>query len=370
LVTSRRRRLRRRTPKTEARAAQSQLIIKSQRPTIRDVAKAAGVSIGTVSAVINNRSLVADGTRHRILSCIADLGFEPNNAARSLKRGRISSIGFVVPDLSNPFFAAVAEGIQNEIADRDVLLVLCATWAKAEREGYYAQVLRTQRLDGVIYLSGTGLPSPALIDLARQGSVVFVDERLPGLEIPFVNASNRSGARAVAAQVVDAGHRDLAIIEGPPRLWTSEQRLAGYREAIARGGLDPDAPQYVPGDYGEQSGYAAAMRLLGPGQGKRPTAILCSNDLMALGVFRCCRELGLRIPEDLSVTGFDDIPSAEFLDPPLTTVAQPARAMGTAAARLLLHAIGALDEPPGQTEFPTELRLRGSVGPPPSRRRR
>lgn len=359
----------RRRPRRGAEAApkmprQVDRSVKVSRPTIRDVAKAADVSIGTVSAVINNRSLVADDTQRHILRCIAELGFEPNNSARSLKRGRISSIGFIVPDLGNPFFAAVAEGITREIADRDVLLVLCLTWAKAEREEYFAQVLRTQRLDGVIYLSGTGLPSPSLMDLAARGSVVFVDERLPGLELPFVNAANRSGARALGAHVLEAGHRRIAIIDGPARLWTSEQRLAGYREAIAGAGLNPDAAEVLVGDYGEQSGYASAMRLLAPTRAKRPTAILCANDLMAMGVIRCCRELKLRIPDDISVTGFDDIPAAEFLDPPLTTVAQPGRAMGAAAARVLLHAIGALDEPPGQTEFPTEVRLRGSVGRP------
>jgi LacI family transcriptional regulator len=368
MIKSRRRTLSR-AGVTEARAQPVAVFTRSGRPTIRDVAKAAGVSIGTVSAVINNRSLVADDTRRRVLSRITELGFEPNNSARSLKRGRISSIGFVVPDLGNPFFAAVAEGIQREIADRDILLVLCITWASAERENYYAHVLRTQRLDGVIYLSGTGLPSPSLMELAERRSVVFVDERLPGLNIPFVNAANRSGARAVAAHVLEAGHRRLAIIDGPPRLWTSEQRLAGYREAIAAAGVDPDAIEVVTGDYGEQSGYQAAMQLLARRRELRPTAILCANDLMAIGVIRYCREISLRIPEDISVTGFDDIPGAEFLDPPLTTVAQPGREMGAAAAGLLLHGIGAVPEPPRQTEFPTEVRLRSSVGRPPARRR-
>ena len=347
--------------KRQLEAQSIEPVVRAARPTIRDVARAADVSIGTVSAVINNRALVADGTRHRILSCIAELGFEPNSSARSLKRGRISSIGFIVPDLGNPFFADVAEGIQREIADRDILLVLCITWAKPEKEGYYAQVLRTQRLDGVIYLSGSGLPSPSLMELAHRGSVVFVDERLPGLEIPFVNAANRSGARAVAAHVLEAGHRDLAIVDGPPRLWTSEQRLSGYREAIAAAGLNPDTTEVIVGDYTEASGEKAARQLLGARRAKRPTAILCANDLMALGVIRGCRELGLRIPDDVSVTGFDDIPLAEFLDPPLTTVAQPGRDMGAAAARILLHAIGASDEPAGKTEFPTEVKVRGSV---------
>lgn len=169
--------------------------IGSKRPTIRDVAREAGVSIGTVSAVINQRGLVAEDTKRHVLRFIAELGFEPNNAARNLKRSRISSIGFVVPDLGNPFFASIAEGIQRGIADNDILLMLCITWSKTEREEYFASILRTQRLDGVIYLSGTGLPSSSLLELAKVGSVVFVDEVLPGLDVPFVGSNNLAGAR-------------------------------------------------------------------------------------------------------------------------------------------------------------------------------
>lgn len=332
------------------------------RVTIRDVARVAGVSIGTVSAVINKAGLVAPETLRHVQRCIAELGFEPNDAARSLKHGRVSSIGFIAPDLGNPFFAAIAEGVHQALFEADVLLVLCLTWADAEREAYYAKVLRGQRLSGVIYLSGSGFPSPALQQLAQRGPVVFVDERLPGIEAPFVQAANRTGARALARHVLEMGHRDLAIVGGPPRLSTGEQRLAGYREAIAGAGLDPDAVRMVAGDYTEASGHAAARALLAGRP--RPTAILCANDLMAMGVIRHCREAGLRIPEDVSLTGFDDIPSAEGLDPPLTTVAQPARAMGRAAAQLLLHRIGVLAEPPGETEFPTVPRLRRSVAPP------
>lgn len=333
---------------------------RSGRPTIRDVARIAGVSIGTVSAVING-GVVAPDTRRHVLNCIAELGFEPNNAARTLKRGRISSIGLIVPDLDNPFFAAVAEGVQQAAAGEDVLMVLCITSSSAEREDYYAQILRTKRLDGVVYLSGSGMPSASLLQLARRGAVVFVDERLPGVDAPFVTAQNLVGARILAKSVLAAGHRRLAIVGGPPRLWTSEQRLAGYREAIASVGLDPDTIECVGGDYSERSGYQIASRFLALEPAKRPTALLCANDLMAMGAIRRCRELGLRIPADISITGFDDIPSSEFLDPPLTTVAQPGRQMGEAAAQLLMQAVGLSKTGPAQIEFATAVNLRGSV---------
>ena len=213
--------------------------IRPQRPTIRDVARQANVSVGTVSSVINNRTVVAEETRRHVLRLIAELGYEPNSAAQTLKRGRISSIGIIVPDLKNPYFAAVAEGVERVAAGNDVLMVLCLTSAETAREEYYTQVLRTQRLDGVIYLSGTGLPTAALLRLSERSNVVFVDERLPGIEVPFVISENRAGARAVAAHVVAAGHERIGIVGGPPRLWTSEQRLAGYREAIAAAGGGP-----------------------------------------------------------------------------------------------------------------------------------
>ncbi|MBX3596771.1 MAG: LacI family DNA-binding transcriptional regulator [Rhizobiaceae bacterium] len=334
---------------------------RKRRPTIRDVAREAGVSIGTVSAVINDRGQVADDTKRHVLRLIAELGFEPNNAARSLKHGHISSIGFVVPDLENPFFAAVADGVQRGIGDHDILLVLCATWSNMEREEYFARILRTERLGGVIYLSGTGLPSPSLLELARSGLVVFVDEVLPGLDVPFVGSNNLAGARSVAQHVLGSGHRRLAIVGGPQRLWTSEQRLAGFRESIASFGLDPDGIPCITGDYSEHSGYLAAVELLSGDQQTWPTAILCANDLMAMGAMRYCRERGISIPSTVSITGFDDIPAAEFLQPALTTVAQPGREMGKAAAEMLLYRTGVRQEPPVITHFQTSVRLRSSV---------
>jgi DNA-binding LacI/PurR family transcriptional regulator len=160
------------------------------------------------------------------------------------------------------------------------------------------------------------------------------------------------------------GLRRLAIIGGPQRLWTSEQRLAGFRESIASAGLDPDQALYVGGDYGERSGYRAAAELLGGELSRRPTAILCANDLMAIGVMRFCREAGISIPGDLSLTGFDDIAGAEFLEPALSTVAQPAHDMGRAAAELLLHRVGVRPAPPETVQFMTTARIRDSVAAP------
>jgi LacI family transcriptional regulator len=336
--------------------------------TIRDVAARAGVSVGTVSAVINRSPSVAESTRQRVLNRIQELSYKPNSKARSLRQHGVSAVGLIVPDLQNPFFSSVAEGVQITAEENDVLLVLCITWARAEREQYYAQTLLTARLDGVIYLSGSGIPSHDLLLLSKSRQILFVDERLPGADIPFVSAENRSGARAVAKHVLSMGHRRVAIIGGPPRLWTSEQRLAGYREALAAAGLNPDEAPMIAGDYGEASGYRIARELLQK-KDSGITALLCANDLMAIGAMKLCRDVGLRIPKDISITGFDNIPASSLLDPALTTVAQPGREMGRAAAQLLLHQIKGIGRP-ARTEFPTELCVRSSVSAPPANPKR
>jgi LacI family transcriptional regulator len=336
-----------------------------RKPTIRDVAALARVSVGTVSAVLNGATSVAEPTRRRVLNVVQDLGYQPNNIAKALRSRRVASIGLIVPDLQNPFFSSIAEGVQLVLEENDVLLVLCITWARADREQYYAQALQAARLDGIIYLSGSGIPSPNLLGLFESRQILLVDESLPGVDFPFVSADNRSGARAIADHVLSATHRNLAIIGGPNRLWTSEQRLAGYREALVAAGLDADSVPVIAGSYDEASGYSIARRILQETK-PRVTAILCANDLMAVGALRFCQDAGIAVPGEVSITGFDDIPTASLCFPPLTTVSQPGREMGRAAAQLLLHQIGGLSPPPC-ISFPTTLRLRSSVAEPPAR---
>jgi len=330
------------------------------RPTIRDVALHAGVSVATVSYVLNGTRPVSTGRRERVRLAMADLGYEPNSAARGLKRRRAATIGLIVPDLRNQFFAELAAGIEAAAARRDVLLVLCSTNASAEREDYYARLLHGRRVDGVIYLSGTGLPPASLIALSASEPVVFVDERLPGVDVPFVGADNRSGARALMAHVLAQGHRRIGVVGGPEGLWTAEQRMAGYREALAAAGLDPDALPAVPGDYTEATGAAAVDALLAR---DGLTAVVAANDLMAVGAMLRLRERGLRVPADVSVAGFDDIPLARALTPALTTVRQPAHAMGVAAGEALLARIEAPDQPVPATRLAAELVVRDSVTP-------
>ena len=333
------------------------------RLTIREVARAAGVSIGTVSAVINGQGSVTEKTRQRVQQCIANLGYEPNTAARSLKTHRSSSIGLVVPDFQNPFFASIAEGVHSIARKNDVFMILGASGNEAEWEEYYAQSLRARRLDGMILVSGTGRPNIGLVKLVDTGSVVFVDECVPGLDAPFVHAANRRGARLVAQELLQRGHRHIGIVAGPNWLWTGQDRLAGYREAIAAAGLEPDEAPIFAGDYSEAAGYRGTEMLLRTSR-QCLTGLIYANDLMAIGGVRYLAEQGICIPEDISIVGFDDIASAQYMAPPLTTVAQPGVAMGEAAARLLLHQLGMIEQPE-TISFPTEIKIRQSVGEPP-----
>ena len=210
-----------------------------RRPTIRDVARLAGVAVSTVSYVVNGTGQVSAETRLRVTRAIDAVRYEPNLLARNLKAGRAACIGLIAPDLENPFFVSVAAGVQDVVQSRDLLLVLCTTRSASHWENYYSQVLRARRVDGLIFLSGSGMLTPSMLELVHNDSVVLVDERLPGLDVPSVTAANVEGARAVAEHVLAEGHRRVGIIGGPPSLWTAAQRMTGYREALAAGGIDP-----------------------------------------------------------------------------------------------------------------------------------
>jgi DNA-binding LacI/PurR family transcriptional regulator len=331
---------------------------------MKDVAEHAGVSISTVSYVLNDSGPVAAERRARVLDAVRVLNYTPNESARNLKRRSASTIGLVVPDLANQFFALLAEGVEQAASARGVLVVLCAPEATGESESLNARLLRSQRLDGIIYLSGAATSPGSLLELTRLGPVVLVDEQLPGFDLPSVVSDNRRGARELARHVLELGHERVTVIGGPRELWTAEQRLAGYREAFAAVGRDPDELKVLVGDYRLSSGTELAARALAGGDGQRPTALLCANDLMAIGAMEYCKAVGIRVPDDVSIVGFDDLPFASLLTPRLTTVRQPAHEMGRRAADLLFDLLedkhGAQ---PGES-FPVAVQVRDSVAPP------
>ena len=336
--------------------------VQPTRPTIRDVAQRAQVSLSTVSVVLNATAPASEHTRRRVLAAVRELGYEPNSHARNLRSGRAQAVGLIVPDILNEFFALVAEGVQEEARRRDYLLVLCSSDAEPEQEAGNARLIRANRLDGVVHLSGTGTSPEPLLALAEDVALVVVDERIEGLDRPFVGSDNRRGARLAAELALANGHRRFGIVEGPPALWTARQRLAGYRDALSEAGIDADAVGSVAGDYRVASGVAAARELLRGPRRTRPTALLVANDLMAVGCLRHCAGAGIRVPEDVAIVGYDDVPLAALVTPALTTVRQPARELGRTAVGLLLDLIEGRDVPP-DVDLPAELVVRESLGP-------
>ncbi|KIP87419.1 LacI family DNA-binding transcriptional regulator [Stenotrophomonas sp. CFBP8980] len=330
--------------------------------TIYDIAKHVGVSAGTVSRALSRPDKVLPTTRSRIEQAAAALGYVPNTVARTLKTQRSGKILVTVPDIANPFFAQILQGAEDAAQAVGYAVLLGDTQHQPDREERYAQMLRRNEADGLIVL-GHRLPPTARAIVQQRGAaapVVNGCEFDPALGIPSVHIDNAAAARAVMEHLYALGHERIAVIGGPPDNPLHQQRLEGVRAAgKARGRLHQLVVE--PGDFSVESGHAAALALLA--RTPAPTAIFCVSDQMALGALAACRDLGVRVPDDLSIVGFDDLASSRYLTPALTTVRQPMREIGACAVSLLLAIIEGRDVPLQQT-LDFSLMVRGSTGGP------
>jgi len=327
--------------------------------TIYDIAKQVGVSAGTVSRALSRPEKVLPATRQRIEEVAAALGYVPNTVARTLKTQRSGKILVTVPDIANPFFAQILQGAEEAAQAADYAVLLGDTQNRPEREERYAQMLPRNEADGLIVL-GHRLPPTAQEIVKRFGAtapVVNGCEFDPALGIPSVHIDNAAAARTAMEHLYGLGHERIAVVGGPPDNPLHRQRLEGVEAAArARGRLR--LLKIAPGDFSIESGYTAAKKLLG--QGTAPTAAFCFSDQMALGVLAACRDLGIRVPEDFSIVGFDDLASSRYPNPPLTTISQPMREIGVRAVNLLLAIIEVVEVPHQQT-LDFSLMLRGST---------
>lgn len=329
----------------------------TRRPTIKDVAAAAEVSASTVSAVLNGTAPTSPDVRERVAKAVAQLGYQAEAHARNLRRRRAYAIGLVIPDPANPFFIEVALGVQAKALESGMVVVLCATDEAAELDAYCAHLLRARYVDGLIFTSGGHRFPGELNLLGSKVPVVLADDLFADAPYPFVGSDNHGGAQAAARLALDRGHDRIAVIAGPAEVWTADQRLAGYLDELAKEGLAPVT--VIPGDYRVPSGRQAAAAVLESGA----TAVLAANDLMAIGLIQSCLQAGVRVPDDLSVVGFDDIPPASYLAPQLTTVRQPGREIGRAAMAALLTQLEG-QAPDDRHLLPTELVVRDTLGTP------
>jgi LacI family transcriptional regulator len=303
--------------------------------TIRDVASHARVSVTTVSHVLNGTRAVSPEARDRVRHAVEALNYVPSALARSLKSSRTHTVGMLIPNNSNPYFAEIIRGIEDRCYASGFSVVLCNTDDEPLKQSTYVRLMAEKQVDGIIVVSsGT---DPELISELRKLSMpqVIVDREIEDLAADLVEVHHEAGARLATEYLLGLGHRRIACIAGPQALSSARQRLEGYRNALKAAGIRADAAWIRTGDFTSEGGYAAALSLL-QGGGERPTAVFAANDLMAVGAICAAAQQGLRIPQDLSVIGFDDIALANHTNPPLTTIAQPKHETGHLAADLLL----------------------------------
>lgn len=322
-------------------------------PTIREVSLRAGVSPTTVSHVINNTRFVSAETRQRVLDAMAELNYRPNVLARSLRRGETHTLGLILPDSANPFFAEIARAIEDAAFEAGYNVILGNSENQLAKEQVYVDVLLNKQVDGLI-LVATGNHSPPLEQLIHNRlPLVVVDRRLSNVEVDTVLTDNLYGGLTATKHLLELGHRRIACITGPSNLTPSAERVIGYRRALEEYGVGIDEELILRGDFRPNSGYAATAELIQ--QKLRPTAIFACNDMMAIGALRALSEYGLRAPEDCSLIGFDDIELASYINPPLTTIRQDKSAIAKAAVTLLLERITEPHLPARTCILPTQL---------------
>ena len=302
--------------------------------TIREVADRAGVSISTVSHVINDTRFVSGDLRERLGSAMRELNYRPNGVARSLRSGKSLTIGLMLPDSSNPYFAEIARGIQDAALAEGYTVLVGNTDGSLDREALYIDILLEKQVDGVILIAA-GHSGSHIEALRRRGTPTgVVDRDSPESHVDSVQIDNHQGGRMATAHLLDLGHTRIACIGGPLEVYPSYDRVYGYMQALREAGIDTDPALVVNGDFRADGGFDAATHLLSLPE--RPTAIFACNDMMAIGALGAVTQLGLRCPEDVSLVGFDDIHLSRYTNPPLTTVSQPKQEMGREATRLLI----------------------------------
>lgn len=331
---------------------------------MKEIARMAGVSLGTVSHVLNGSARVREPLRRRVEEAVQSIGYQPSALARGLRRDKTNMIGMVIPDVTNPFFPAVVRGAEDTAFANGYRLILCNTDNDHSKELVHLNELRTYLPSGLIVI-----PSD-FSDLTRQtesyqksGAAVVCVDRLPKRwHGDSVTAANEQGAHAATQHLIQLGHKRIATIAGPLHLTNAQQRLHGFRRAMTDAGLAV-APEYLQeSSFDLSGGRSRALLLLR--MLPRPTAIFAGNDMIAMGVIQAVRELGLHCPDDVSIIGFDDLDFAALINPPLASVLQPGYQLGATAARILLDRVEGDASPARHVVLETELRIRESVAPP------
>ena len=332
--------------------------------TIKDVARLAKVSVTTVSHVVNKTRFVSPESTQAVEEAIRRVGYVPSAVARSLQGKSTRTLGMLIPNSSNPYFAEIVHSVEKHCFGAGYNLILCNTNDEANRQSVYLQVLAERRIDGLIVVS-TGDDNSLVAQL--QGltiPTVLVDRELTELKCDLVETAHRQGGLMATQHLIALGHRNIACMAGPQGLDVSEQRIAGWRQALQDAGLPQMPIEFlVHGDFTSHGGYLAMQAMLQLPQ--QPSAIFVCNDLMAIGALRAAHEVHVRVPAELSMVGFDDIELASYTSPSLTTIAQPKQRIGVLAVDMLLERIMGGRTQPRKVLLQPELRVRSSSGPCP-----
>jgi DNA-binding LacI/PurR family transcriptional regulator len=339
---------------------------KAGRTTVRDVAEAAGVSVGTVSAVINARGSVRDVTRRRVVDAIGRLNYELPRAVGLGGGGRrAKSVGLMIKEAQNPFYADVLMGVRETLEGKGYTLFEGTSEGQYREEGRMLEAMREHGIDGAIVAPVVEDASDLshLFLVQRRGYPLVLLGEIKGLPVPSVTVDNVRAEKAAVQHLLEGGHEQVLHVSGPPYSQHSQDRLAGFKEAFSESPLRFHEGMVVEAGAGLEDGYRAVREAFSA-RGDRPTAITCFNDLVAIGALRALNELGLSVPGDVSVVGYDDIEMAAYLPTPLTTVRAPSREMGRRAASLLIRQFdGSASDAPERVVLETELVVRGTSRP-------
>jgi LacI family transcriptional regulator len=331
-------------------------------PTGQDVAKRAGVSIATVSRVLNDSPHVRPAVKLKVLRAVKALNFQPNRTAQRLRAKQSKVLGLIISDIENPFFTSIVRGIEDVAYHHGYSLVLCNSDEDPEKEKLYIDVMRAEAVAGVIIASASEA-EPHIDDLLDSNiPVIAIDRRIKDRRVGSVLATNTQGAYAAVNHLLALGHHCIGYIGLPLTRTTGRERFEGYQLALREKGLMVSRSRVRISDAKQQGGHDATLELLA----SQPclTALFAANNLMTLGALEAIRERGLKIPDEISVVGFDDMPWGALLQPPLTAVAQPTYELGQKAAELLLGRLLDAAKPVCNLQLDTVLIVRGSTGKP------
>jgi len=331
----------------------------NQKPstTIQDVAKAAGVSVSTVSRVLNDKGDVAEATYEKVQRTIDELRYTSNLAAKSLRSRRTNTIGVIALDLNDPFVVQVLLGINKAIQELGYDLILYASGERGESTRAAWEQRHVSQINGSV-ADGVVIVTPAAVTFSTTFPLVAIDPHSADTDYPAVIATNLAGALEVMEYLIGLGHRRIGFIAGREHLKSAQQRLRGYKESLQKANISLDSELIQQGDYRRKTGYCCAKELLN--LPNPPTAIFAANDESAIGTIEAAREAGLQIPDDLSVVGFDNMPGTTDITPALTTVEQPMTEMGYTATEILIDLMQGKSLNNRVHEMPTKLIIRGS----------